>query len=378
MRREIASPVLVAMVCIWEHVVRFHWPCNILGLQRVQELVWRGSDKSNVIVDTIEEVNKIVFRFVSQVGVTVHEVATPGDHQVISEVVPALIQDKVSQVTAFFVRIECCQVLVSHHGVYIAIITFIVPKAIWPLVGGLHRVGENLGRVAKGVLHGPPYPLHLLIGQALRSILVVHPGNEKGVESHVSKKTRVRIRVAKRIDVPADRRGVSEGLLKPLMARHHVIHHVIVVSAGLIMHRPARVHKLEAAFFDKLAHFSLLVFGLLVPPHGEELHLDLGEPLFGVILELNHVCADNVLNIGDLDILSRACEVFVDSFEPADIVVAMGDDVDEEVIVFGSEVGFQLIEPLLAVSVDVLIGDGGGSGAEDLTCKAPYESCLYH
>ena len=55
----------------------------------------------------------------------------------------------------------------------------------------------------------------------------------------------------------------------------------------------------------------------------------------------------------------------------------MGNNVDEEVFVFGSEVSFQLIEPLLAVSVNVLIGDGGG-GTEDLTCKAPDESCLNH
>ena len=164
--------------------------------------------------------------------------------------------------------------------------------------------------------------------------------------------------MTKWIDVPADPRSgvVAELTLKELMADHHVVHHVIVMCAGLIMHRPARVHKLKAAFFDKLAHFSLLVFGLLVPPHGEELHLDLGEPLFGVILELNHVCADNVLNIGDLDILSRTCEVFVYGFEPADIVVGVRDHVNEDVVgVLGRvTLVLDILEPLRSVTVAVI------------------------
>ena len=113
------------------------------------------------------------------------------------------------------------------------------------------------------------------------------------------------------------------------MADHHVVHHVVVMSASFIVHGPTGVDKLEAALLYELAHIILLLLSLRSPPHGEELHLHLGEALFLVFHELKDIRVNDVLHFRMLDTLGRACEVLVDSLEPADIVVAVGDNVHE-------------------------------------------------
>ena len=105
--------------------------------------------------------------------------------------------------------------------------------------------------------------------------------------------------MTKWIDVPADGRNVVELLEKELVADNHVVHEIIIMSAGLIVHGPTGVNKHELAVLDELTHLLLLFLGLAVEPHREELHLNLGE-YFGLVKDKRiGDCVKNLVHVGD-------------------------------------------------------------------------------
>ena len=67
--------------------------------------------------------------------VTVHKITTPRYHQVIAKVVTALVENKVVQVTALLVCIECRQALIGNDWALVTVVTLVVPEAIGPFVG---------------------------------------------------------------------------------------------------------------------------------------------------------------------------------------------------------------------------------------------------
>ena len=125
--------------------------------------------------------------------------------------------------------------------------------------------------------------------------------------------------------MPADARADPEFLLKELMSKHHVVNHVLVVSARLIMHAPPAIHYLKTSLLYQLLYLVLHLVGLLPPPHAEELHLDVCELLLGVHQQLVDYRVDNQLDAGLCHVLVRPREVLVDGLEPADIIVRVGD-----------------------------------------------------
>lgn len=82
-----------------------------------------------------------------------------------------------------------------------------------------------------------------LVQIALLLVLEVKTAEEPCIEAHVSEQTRVCIGMSERIDLPSDARSHSELLHQELMPNHHVVNLVLIVSAGLIMHAPASIHK---------------------------------------------------------------------------------------------------------------------------------------
>ena len=69
------------------------------------------------------------------------------------------------------------------------------------------------------------------------------------------------------------------------------------------MHGPTSIDELKTAFLDKLACLFLAMLVLVVPPHGEEFDLDLGETLLLVSDQLFDISVDDVLHVSGLDIL---------------------------------------------------------------------------
>ena len=81
--------------------------------------------------------------------------------------------------------------------------------------------------------------------------------------------------MAKRIDLPADSGFETKLLQDELLAVHHVVYHVLVDWAGFIVHTPTSVEYLQLSTSNQLPGLLLLLWRLLLPPHGKKLHFDL-------------------------------------------------------------------------------------------------------
>ena len=98
------------------------------------------------------------------------------------------------------------------------------------------------------------------------------------------------------------------------MTHHHVVEHVLVVSASFIMHAPASIHELKATLLDELPNLGLFLLGLIFPPHAEELHLDVSEALGRIFDEFTNESIDDKLNLSSCLFLITSCVILVDSF----------------------------------------------------------------
>ncbi len=67
------------------------------------------------------------------------------------------------------------------------------------------------------------------------------------------------------------------------MSYVHVVNHVLVVSAGFIVHAPASIYELQTPLLYEHADLILDILRLSFPPHAEELHFDLSEPPVRII-----------------------------------------------------------------------------------------------
>ena len=120
--------------------------------------------------------------------------------------------------------------------------------------------------------------------------------------------------MTERIDLPSDAGLHAELLEEELMTHHHVVEHVLVVSASFIMHAPASIHELKATLLDELPYLGLFLLGLIFPPHAEELHLDVSEALGRIFDEFTNESIDDKLNLSSCLFLITSCVILVDSF----------------------------------------------------------------
>ena len=125
------------------------------------------------------------------------------------------------------------------------------------------------------------------------------------------------------VDVPANGGCVVKLALEELVTDLHVVDHVIVMGAGLVVHRPASVHELEAVILDELFDIVLSLLCLTRIPHGEELHFNLSEHLGLVEDELVYDSVQDVPDVGNSVLLIEATVVLIDGLQPTDIVVGV-------------------------------------------------------
>jgi len=136
--------------------------------------------------------------------------------------------------------------------------------------------------------------------------------------------------VSERVNLPSDPGSYPDLFQKELMPRHHIINHILIVRACLVVHGPSRVDELELTVLCEVAHLSLGVVVLLLPPHLEELHLNLGVLAVRVFNQLGDCGVQGHLNVGVLDVWAAPREIPVHSFFPAEVVVGVRDQVDVE------------------------------------------------
>ena len=82
---------------------------------------------------------------------------------------------------------------------------------------------------------------------------------------------------------------------------HHVVDHIRVVNASLIMHAPAGIQHLKSARPNQLTDGVLELVVLLIPPHGEELHLNVRKALFFVEEQLTDNTIEDEFYLDSLD-----------------------------------------------------------------------------
>jgi len=120
---------------------------------------------------------------------------------------------------------------------------------------------------------------------------------------------------------------------KELVTEHHVVDHVFEVRTGLIMHAPSSIYEFKSTFFHKLVDLLLDFISLSPVPHGKEFHLDISEFSLRVSLKFLNDSAQNEVNIRVLIKHIRTRVVSINSLQPANIVVSMGNQVYEQLLV---------------------------------------------
>jgi hypothetical protein len=190
----------------------------------------------------------------------------------------------------------------------------------------IESMGEYLCAFSLVFEEWSPYPFHFLVIKAAFLVLVVKSGEEPGVKTHICKDPGSCIGVAEGVNVPGYSWADSEFLHQEVVTLLHVVNKVIERGASLIRHAPSSIEELQTALLDNLAHLSLHCFTLLVPPHGEELHLYLGEVLGLVLDKFSHYIVNDKFHISSLYIVFGSREVLIHGFKPTNVIMRVWDD----------------------------------------------------
>ena len=166
-----------------------------------------------------------------------------------------------------------------------------------------------------------PDPLKLLLIHALILVLVVKSGKEPGVKAHLGEEPSVGVGVAEWVELPTNSRCNTKVLEDESMSNHHVLNHILVDWAGLVMHRPPSIDQLKLAILHQLLDSILLRLTLLVIPHTEELHLDLSKLSIRMIPKRVNDGAQLVSHTSPLDASCLAIVVLLYCLQPADVVM---------------------------------------------------------
>lgn len=134
--------------------------------------------------------------------------------------------------------------------------------------------------------------------------------------------------MAKWIDLPSDPWLNSKLLYDPIVTNHHVVDHVVVCRTSLIMHGPTSVDQLKLTIFDECFDSVLHGVILIVPPHFEELHLDLREFSLWVVNERPHDIGELDLDVGPLSISIGSIEVLFDGLQPPNVIMGVRHNMD--------------------------------------------------
>ena len=104
-----------------------------------------------------------------------------------------------------------------------------------------------------------------------------------------------------------------------------VFNDIFIVSTGLIIHGDATIDQFNLSVLNEfLVLFSFLKLSL-VPPFLQKADFNLHESLSGVLFKLLKGSCDNIMDVALGDALGTTVEILIESFQPADIVVTMGN-----------------------------------------------------
>ena len=170
-------------------------------------------------------------------SVTIGEILTPWHEHILRTVVLSHVQSVHGHSLGLEIGVEGGERLVVDDGLGDVLeVTLIVAHVGWEPVHVLENVSEDLDGITQALIEWLPHELHGLVSQSLLTILVIQTTEDERIKAHISEETRVRIGMTEGVDVPADGGNVVELLEQEFVTDDHVVHHVVVVSASLVVH----------------------------------------------------------------------------------------------------------------------------------------------
>ena len=143
-------------------------------------------------------------------------------------------------------------------------------------------MSEDIDIFTKTLGIGHPDELKLsIIGSSLL-VIAIETGEEPSIKPHLSKESRIGVRVTEGINLPTNTWLDTEFFEDEVVADHHVVDHVLVDGACFVVHGPAGVDEFELSISNEGPNLSLHIFILIIPPHLKELHLNFHELSSGV------------------------------------------------------------------------------------------------
>ena len=138
--------------------------------------------------------------------------------------------------------------------------------------------------------------------------------------------------MAEWVNMPADCGDRTEVLQKELMAEGHLVNAVFIVNGSFVVHAITTIDELKLAISEELLYQSLHSLVLFRPPSFKEAHFDINESFARVGIEHREHGVQDILNTLDCDGLLRVYVVLVDGFEPAYVIMGVGNHSDVDCV----------------------------------------------
>ena len=324
--REVAGPVGIGVVRVWEHVIIFRGPGHVVALYGINVCAWgRVEQVESVAVVLVHVVNHGIHVHIVGESILVLEVTAEEDENFISRIMLSSLIKTVSEPSSFCLSIKVLRMSVVDP--VISTLLKIPAELLRRAVMAVENVSKNLGVGTKTLSVWSPDELHLAVGHSLILVSIIKTGKEPSIVAHLGEETSIGVRVTEWIDLPSDSRLDSELIEDPLMSDDVIVDHVLVSWASLIVHGPSSVDKLELTVGNELLDESLHVIILVFPPHLEEFHLNFGELSFGVVPEAVHNGCEFDTYVGILSLLFAAIVVLINGLEPSNVIMRMWHNV---------------------------------------------------
>jgi hypothetical protein len=90
---EITSPIILALISIWEHIIILCGPNNILSFNCINILTWGRVYQSDISNVTIKVFHKSISILENFKGISISEIISPRNKQVVSFIMSTLMVD---------------------------------------------------------------------------------------------------------------------------------------------------------------------------------------------------------------------------------------------------------------------------------------------
>lgn len=199
-----------------------------------------GVHKGHVLELLVETLDQSVGGVEVHMSVCVLEIASLGNHDVVCFVLIGQVGDYLVQHCVLVGSVVSLGFGVCHYRIiYSRLVNVETGRSEISIV---HDMREDLLILIR---IRPPQKLQLFLILSIGLILVIKPPEEPRIKPKITEKPGIEVRVAKGIDLPADGGRVAVELLsQKVVALLHVVEHVFVVRAGLVVHRPPAVYEL--------------------------------------------------------------------------------------------------------------------------------------